>query len=600
MLKPAVVCRAAKLSLISTRGGLIQPALQPRRHHRRSSVRAPTAAAAKPPNEHHTPGVFLGLPEEALGSSFLASMRGGNVPASAASVAAPVLAAAAVLLCLPAPAEALSVQGAVGGLEDLIQSAGILGPVIFIVAYIAATVVLIPASVLTLAAGFLFGPVLGTVVVSVASTAGAAAAFLVGRYLARPAVEKRMQGNPKFAAVDGAIAQQGAKIVLLLRLSPLFPFTLLNYGLSLTRIEFGPYVAASWAGMLPGTIAYVALGGAGKAAAETAAGGSVAPLQLVLYGLGAAATLWATALISKAASKALDEASAAGSADKPLSGGSCLRPAASSSTRRLAAAAAAGGEQATAAAAGQAMSAAHAAGSADWYRHGMTSLSQGVTMAETLRRLGPEVELAEMQGSAFVKPQSILYQLDGKPRRWDMVLSHPSVAVLLYHRQRKTVILVRQFRPAVYISATREAEVAGQPKPPLSAGFTYELCAGIIDKPGLDLKQITKEEISEECGFDVPLGSIHLVTSYLSAIGISGSRQTIFAAEVDDAMAAAAGGGGLRDHGEAIEVLALPLPQVEEFLRDEELGKSAGLLFALMWLKQQLAANGGQLFPSQA
>ena len=179
----------------------------------------------------------------------------------------------------------------------------------------------VPGSVLTLTAGFLFGPLLGTAVVSAASTAGAAAAFLIGRYVARPAVERRIAGNARFAAVDAAIGAQGAKIVLLLRLSPLFPFTLLNYALSLTRIEFVPYVLASWAGMLPGTVAYVALGGAGKAAAETAAGAGAGPLQLALYAVGAGATLWATALISKAASRALEDAAegaGGGDATQPL------------------------------------------------------------------------------------------------------------------------------------------------------------------------------------------------------------------------------------------------------------------------------------------
>lgn len=244
------------------------------------------------------------------------------------------------------------------------------------------------------------------------------------------------------------------------------------------------------------------------------------------------------------------------------------------------------------------MSFAHA-DEAAWYKHGMTSLS-GVTMGETLRRLGPSLELTPMQQSAFVKPHSIMYQLDGKPRRWDMVESHPSVAVLLYHRQRQAVVLVRQFRPAVYVSAMRAAEAAGQPKPPLSAGFTYELCAGIVDKPGLDLKQITREEIMEECGYDVPLERIHPVTSYLSAIGISGSTQSIFAAEIDDSMAARSGGGGLEDHGEAIEVLLLPVAGIQPFIFDQTIGKSAGLLFSLMWLTDRLEAHGGQLFPSPA
>lgn len=208
------------------------------------------------------------------------------------------------------------------GLEAAIAAAGPLGPILFIGAYVIATVFLIPASVLTVAAGFLFGPISGSIVVSIAATLGATAAFLVGRYIARPAVARRAAEDTRFAAVDRAIAAQGAKIVLLLRLSPLVPFSLLNYALSLTSIPLGSYIGASWAGMLPGTIAYVALGGAGKAAAETAAGVVTSPLQLVLYGVGALATLGATVLISRAASQALKEASEEEEEEQePLQGG---------------------------------------------------------------------------------------------------------------------------------------------------------------------------------------------------------------------------------------------------------------------------------------
>lgn len=218
-------------------------------------------------------------------------------------------AAAFALLALPEPAAALGLDQLLGGVEEAVASAGALGPLFFIAAYVVATVLLVPGSVLTLAAGALFGPLLGTAVVSVASTLGASAAFLVGRYLARPAVERRIASNRKFSAVDAAIAAKGPRIVLLLRLSPLFPFTLLNYALSLTSIEFGPYVLSSWAGMLPGTVAYVALGGAGRAAAETAAGTGLDPLRLGLYVVGAVATLWVAKIISQTATKALQEAS---------------------------------------------------------------------------------------------------------------------------------------------------------------------------------------------------------------------------------------------------------------------------------------------------
>ena len=235
------------------------------------------------------------------------SERASCLPTGSAPLAAAL--AGMALLAQPLPAHALSLQEAATGVQDLVANAGPLGPVVFVLAYVTATVLLVPASLLTVAAGALFGPALGTAVVSLASTTGAACAFLVGRYLARPTVQARISRNPRFAAVDGAVAHQGARIVLLLRLSPLFPFNLLNYGLSLTAIEFWPYVGASWVGMLPGTVAYVALGGAAKAAAETASGGGLSPLQLGLYVVGVGATLWVTKIISSAASKALAEAS---------------------------------------------------------------------------------------------------------------------------------------------------------------------------------------------------------------------------------------------------------------------------------------------------
>eukprot|EP00884_Botryococcus_braunii_P008664 jgi/Botrbrau1/1779/Bobra.0217s0034.1 len=198
------------------------------------------------------------------------------------------------------PAEALT------HVENLVSNSGALGPIIFIGAYAVATVFLIPGSVLTLAAGYLFGPVLGTAVVSVASTLGASLAFLVSRYVARPFVESRLGSNPKFAQIDAGIAATGAKVVFLLRLSPLVPFTLLNYMLGLTRVPFLQYVGASWAGMLPGTIAYVGLGALGSAGIDAAGGtGQLDVPRLALYAVGAVATLWATKILSGVATQAL-------------------------------------------------------------------------------------------------------------------------------------------------------------------------------------------------------------------------------------------------------------------------------------------------------
>ncbi|GAB4815964.1 hypothetical protein N2152v2_003010 [Parachlorella kessleri] len=494
-----------------------------------------------------------------------------------------LLGAAVSMLVLPEPAAALSLDQLVNSVEGVVAEAGFLGPLVFILAYALATVLLVPGSLLTLGAGALFGPMLGTAVVSAASTLGASAAFLVGRYLARPAVERRIAANPKFAAVDSAIAAKGPRIVLLLRLSPLFPFTLLNYALSLTKVEFWPYVLSSWAGMLPGTVAYVSLGGVGRAAAESASGSGLDPVKLGLYIVGAVATLWVARIISQIATRALQEASDEVHAGKVLGG---LHRAQQGSTASLTA-----GQQPAA------MSTAHES-KIDWYRHGLTSLTPNMTMAHTLKRLGTSLEVVPQTHAVFVKPQTVLYEMDGKARKWEMVVSHPSVAILLFHTEKKAVILVRQFRPAVYISAVKEAELAGRPKPDLTAGFTHELCAGIIDKPHLDLKGIAHEEILEECGYNVPTDRLHEVTSFISAIGISGSRQTIFAAEVDESMRVQEGGGGLVDHGEAIEVLALPVEQIESFIVDQELHKSGGILFGLVWLQAQLRQNGGRIFGS--
>jgi uncharacterized membrane protein YdjX (TVP38/TMEM64 family) len=134
------------------------------------------------------------------------------------------------------------------------------------------------------AAGYLFGPLKGTAIVSASSTLAAALAFLLARSSLRPAVESALRGKWKGAAgLDAALGKDGGRVVFLLRLSPLFPFSLSNYALGLTSVGFVPFVAATWAGALPGTFAYVYLGEAGRATAEAAAGG-MPPIKLALYG----------------------------------------------------------------------------------------------------------------------------------------------------------------------------------------------------------------------------------------------------------------------------------------------------------------------------
>lgn len=187
-----------------------------------------------------------------------------------------------------------------------IRDLGPKGPFIFILAYMAACVFFLPGSILTLGAGAIYGPVMGTLLVSVASTAGASLAFLVGRFLARDKISSLAYKHEKFKMIDEAIGREGAKIVFLTRLSPIFPFNLLNYALGLTRVSFSSYVLASWIGMFPGTLLYVYLGSvAGEASRGGAESKSWGEWALTLLGL--IATLLVTIKITSIARQTLDK-----------------------------------------------------------------------------------------------------------------------------------------------------------------------------------------------------------------------------------------------------------------------------------------------------
>lgn len=140
-----------------------------------------------------------------------------------------------------------------------IESLGVGGGIAFIAIYIAATVAFLPGSILTLGAGVVFGVLLGAVYVFVGATLGAIAAFLVGRYLARGWISQKIKGNQRFEAIDNAVASEGFKIVLLTRLSPVFPFNLLNYAFGITGVSLKDYALGS-IGMIPGTVMYVYIG----------------------------------------------------------------------------------------------------------------------------------------------------------------------------------------------------------------------------------------------------------------------------------------------------------------------------------------------------
>jgi uncharacterized membrane protein YdjX (TVP38/TMEM64 family) len=175
--------------------------------------------------------------------------------------------------------------------------------------YVAASLSFIPGLLLSIGAGFLFGIPLGIVTVSIGSTLGATAAFLVGRTWGRRPIQTMIAGNPKFAAIDAAVACEGFKIVLLSRLSPVLPYNLLNYALGLTPVALGEFVLATWIGMLPITFLYVYLGSTLSDLAEVEVSLTHSPVgQPLFLSLGLAATIVLMVVLMRISRKALREA----------------------------------------------------------------------------------------------------------------------------------------------------------------------------------------------------------------------------------------------------------------------------------------------------
>jgi uncharacterized membrane protein YdjX (TVP38/TMEM64 family) len=189
---------------------------------------------------------------------------------------------------------------------DRIRGMGALAPVLFIILYILGAILFIPGSILTIGGGVLFGLLWGSIYVSIGATIGATAAFLIGRYLARNWVRRQLEGNRKFAAIDEAVGREGWKIVLLTRLSPVFPFNLLNYAFGLTAVKLRDYFLATWIGILPGTVLYVYLGSLGGNLANSGKSHHT-PAQWALDIVGLLATVGVAVYASRLASRALNE-----------------------------------------------------------------------------------------------------------------------------------------------------------------------------------------------------------------------------------------------------------------------------------------------------
>lgn len=177
-----------------------------------------------------------------------------------------------------------------------------------------------------------------------------------------------------------------------------------------------------------------------------------------------------------------------------------------------------------------------------------------------------DLEISELKDTKFIHPIKVTYSQNGINKTWEAVRSHNSVAVLLYHMEKKAFLLVKQFRVPVFLNDN-------------SKSFTYELCAGLVDK-NKSLEEIVKEEIDEECGYDISLESIIKITSFYTNIGISGGCQHLYFVKIDESMKIH-DGGGIND--EQIETFFLPIEDSDEFIFDESKAKTPGLMFAFYW-----------------
>lgn len=200
------------------------------------------------------------------------------------------------------------------GMADLLSHAlatvaswGAAGKAAFVLLYAASCVAFLPVSVLTFGAGAAFGVGPGFALVWSGATLGACASFLIGRHWMRAWVEKRIARHPVFAAVDAAVSVEGWRVVVLTRLTPLFPFALQNYAYGLTRVRFRQYALASWIGMAPGTLLFVYLGAAaGEAVKAGTSGRARTPAEWAFFGLGLLATAAVVAMVGREARKVLD------------------------------------------------------------------------------------------------------------------------------------------------------------------------------------------------------------------------------------------------------------------------------------------------------
>jgi UDP-sugar diphosphatase len=178
-----------------------------------------------------------------------------------------------------------------------------------------------------------------------------------------------------------------------------------------------------------------------------------------------------------------------------------------------------------------------------------------------------DFKLEPLKDGKFIKPAFATFKLNGQNRDWEIVDSKDSVAILIFNSDNNSFVCVKQFRPAVYAHNK-------------NSGVTIELCAGLVDK-NLTLEQIAIEEIFEETGYKVALDSLKKITSFYTSVGFAGSKQHLYFTEVNNSLKVSSGGG--IEGEELIEVIEIPLHKAKEFIYNEDIAKTPGLLFAFEW-----------------
>ncbi|KAL0270165.1 UNVERIFIED_CONTAM: hypothetical protein PYX00_007658 [Menopon gallinae] len=202
-----------------------------------------------------------------------------------------------------------------------------------------------------------------------------------------------------------------------------------------------------------------------------------------------------------------------------------------------------------------------------------------------------KMKIVPLTHSPYLKPFRAEFEMNGRKRFWDMLKIHDSVSVLLFNVSRRVLILVRQFRPAMYIHQIPSVDIDSEIDPEkhdLRMGYSLELCAGLVDKD-FSLEEIARQEVLEECGYDIPVDSLKKVHSY-RGVGITGQKGTIFYAEVTDEQKVSEG-GGLREEGESIEVVEMTIPSIKKYISNVDILSPAVFVSAIQWFLSEICCE---------